>query len=327
VAPSPALRDLNVLFGDGRALDEVKRLALDDKADLETRRAALQALIAARPPDLRAVCEKLLKVRFLNTTAVQGLALFDDPALGVQLAKSYKAFHPSERPAVIETLITRPAFARALLDQMAAGQIPKGDLSAFQARQVQGLGDAAVTERLETVWGKVRESAAEKKAQMAALKARLTPAVLAAADKGKGRVVFQQACASCHKLYGQGADIGPDLTGAGRDNLDYLLENILDPSAVVNADYRMTRFALEDGRVLDGQIKARTPQTVTVQLVKEVVVLRVSDVTAQKPSDQSLMPDGLLNPLTPDQVRDLFAYLMHRAQVPLPAGAATGSGP
>ena len=67
------IRDLGVLFGDGRALDELRRLALDDKGDLETRRAALLSLIDDRPADLRSICEKLLPVRFLNATAARGL--------------------------------------------------------------------------------------------------------------------------------------------------------------------------------------------------------------------------------------------------------------
>ena len=118
------VRELSVVFGDGRALDEVRRLALDEKAGLDARRAALLTLIESRPPDLRAVCERLLRVRFLNATAVRGLALFDDPEIGRSLAANYRAFHPSERPAVLDTLVSRPAFARALLDAMAAGKIP-----------------------------------------------------------------------------------------------------------------------------------------------------------------------------------------------------------
>ena len=92
------VRDLGVVFGDGRALDDLRKLALDDKADLEARRAALKGLIDDRPADLRAICEKLLKVRFLNTTAVRGLALSDDPAVGLSLAKKLSVV-PSLRAA------------------------------------------------------------------------------------------------------------------------------------------------------------------------------------------------------------------------------------
>src|SRR5207247_10029628 len=105
------VRGLAVIFGDGRALDEVRRIALDDRAKVPQRRAALETLIEARPDDLRDICQRLLRVRFLNTTAMKGLTLFDDPDLAQQLARNFNSFHPVERPAVIETLCTRHAFA------------------------------------------------------------------------------------------------------------------------------------------------------------------------------------------------------------------------
>ena len=313
------IRDLSVLFGDGRALDELRRLVLDNKAELETRKAALRGLIEDRPADLRSICEKLLKVRFLNATAARGLALFDDPAIGRTLATSYRSFHPSERPAVIDALVSRPAFARALLDQMAAGSIPKADLSAFQARQIRSMGDPKLAQKLTETWGELRDTSDDKKATIAKLKSRLTPETLASADRGDGRVVFNRLCAACHALYGHGGAIGPDLTGSGRDNLDYLLENILDPSATVNADFRMAVVSMEDGRVLNGLVRAPTDRTITLQSQNESVVLPRKEIERIDPSALSLMPEGQLDPLTPEEVRDLFAYLMHRAQVPLPA--------
>ena len=315
------VRDLGVLFGDGRALDDMRRLALDDKADLETRRAALRSLIDDKPADLRSICEKLLRVRFLNATAVRGLALFDDPAIGQSLAKSYRSFHPSERGSVVDTLVSRASFARALLDQMAGGSIPRGDLSAFQARQVRSLGDPDLTRKLSETWGELRDSPSDKKEAIARLKGRLTPEVLASADPGRGRVVFNKLCASCHALYGHGGAIGPDLTGSGRDNLDYLLENILDPSAVVNADFKMAVVAMADGRVLNGLLRAPTERTITLQSQNEAVVLSRQEIEEIKPSPLSLMPEGQLDPLAPEEVRDLFAYLMKKTQVPLPEGA------
>jgi putative heme-binding domain-containing protein len=315
------VRDLGVLFGDGRALDELKKIALDDKADLEARRSALKGLIEDRPSDLRSICERLLKVRFLNATAVRGLALFDDPAIGQSLAKSYRSFHPSERASVIDTLVSRASFAKALLEQMAGGLIPRGDVSAFQARQVRSLGDPNLSRKLSETWGEFRDSPGEKKQAIGQLKARLTPEVLASADPGRGRVVFNKLCASCHALYGHGGAIGPDLTGSGRDNLDYLLENILDPGAVVNADFKMAVVSMLDGRVLNGLVRSPTDRTITLQSQNESVVLSRKEIEEIKPSPLSLMPEGQLDPLAPDEVRDLFAYLMRKTQVPLPDGA------
>jgi putative membrane-bound dehydrogenase-like protein len=322
------VRELGVVFGDGRALDEVRTLALDERAELDVRRTALLSLIESRPPDLRSICERLLRVRFLNATAVRGLALYDDPAIGRALTGNYRAFHPSERSAVLDTLVSRPTFARALLDAIAAGKVPAADLTAFHARQIRSLGDPALDRRLADVWGEFRDSGPEKRALMTRLKAQLSPAALATADPGRGRVAFNKLCAQCHLLYGQGGQVGPDLTGAGRDSLEYLLENIVDPSATVTADFRMVVVEMQDGRVLNGIVKAQNERTLTLQTQNEVLVLDRGEIEGLKATSASLMPEGQLDPLAATEVRDLFAYLMGRVQAPLPAEPpAEGAGP
>ena len=137
----------------------------------------------------------------------------------------------------------------------------------------------------------------------------LTPDVLAKADKSAGRAVFNLACANCHRLYGQGGEVGPDLTGAGRDNLDYLLDNIADPSAVVSADFRMTVVNLKDGRTLNALIAAKTDRTLTLKTMTETLTVPRADVASLQESALSLMPEGLIDGWKPQQVRDLFAYL------------------
>ena len=298
-------RNLEVLFGDGRALDEVRRLALDGKADLSVRKAALRSLIAAKPADLREVCEKLLKVRYLNAVAVQGLSTFADPKVGKRIGEEHWAFAPDDRPAMVEALASRPAFAAALLHEMSVGTIKRGELTAAQARQIRGFNDPALTKRLAEVWGEVRESPADKAALIARLRADLTPTRLKAADPSRGRAAFAATCASCHKLYGTGGDIGPDLTGAGRKDLEYLLSNVVDPSAVVTKDFQLSIFQLLDGRVVSGVVAGENPQSLTVQTAREKVVIPRADIEKRTQSTSSLMPDGLLQTLTPQQVRDL----------------------
>jgi hypothetical protein len=216
-------RDLSVVFGDGRALEQVKKLALDEGADLAARKAALQTLLENQPADLRAICERLLNVRFLNPVAARGLSRFNDPAVGAKLVKAYTQFHPSERPQLLATLVSRAVFANALLDAVAEKKIPRADLSAFHARQIRGLKDPALDQKLAEAWGELRDSSSDKRQLIAKWKSEFTPAALAAADKSRGRVVFNSACASCHTLYGDGGKIGPDLSGGGRGSLDYLL--------------------------------------------------------------------------------------------------------
>src|SRR5207253_4152391 len=119
--------------------------------------------------------------------------------------------------------------------------------------------------------------------------------------------------------YSEGGKLGPDLTGGGRANLDYLLENILDPSAVVTADFRMSIVDLKDGRVLNGLIAARTERTLTLKTMTEILTVERGEIADIRDSAVSLMPEGLLEALTAEQARDLIAYLMHKSQTPLPA--------
>jgi putative membrane-bound dehydrogenase-like protein len=313
------VQSLDVVFGDGRALDEVRKVALDGKADLNSRKAALQTLIDANVPEMRSVCEQLLKTRFLNTVALKGLIKFDEPAMGKLLAGSYRSFHPSERAYVIEALASRPTFAAELLELLGNGTIPRTELSASQARQIRGFENAILTKRLSEVWGEFRDSPKDKADLMAKLKSEFTPEALSKANRSEGRALFVKQCANCHKLFGQGGEIGPDLTGAGRKDIDYLLSNIVDPSAVVTKDFQMTKFTLTDGRSVNGIVVAETAAAVTVQTEKERQIIPKPDIEQRTASTVSLMPDGLLSQLKPEEIQQLFAYLMSETQVNLPA--------
>ena len=172
-------------------------------------------------------------------------------------------------------------------------------------------------EQLRSVWGEIRVSESGRRAKINQLKQALDRQTLGQADLSRGRVVYDRICSSCHKLHGSGGEIGPDLTGGGRDNLDYLLENIVDPGATVSADFRMVVVAMRDGRVLNGLVKAQTPRTVRLQTQSEALILERSEIEALRPSSASLMPDGLLETLSSAEIRDLIAYLAHPTQVPL----------
>lgn len=311
-------RDLNVLFGDGRALDEVKRIALDKTAPMSARQAALSTLIESRPDDLRRICEQLVGERIINVQAARGLALYDDPKIGEQLVKAYRGFRAPERPQVMSILVSRAGFARALLDAVGAGKIPREDLTAFHVRQIHSLGDADLVRKVTEVWGQLRDSSDEKRARIAELKGQLTDEAMTKADLSQGRALFEKTCAKCHKLYGVGQTVGPDLTGSNRSNIDYVLENVLDPSAVVNKDFRMTILALKDGRVLNGLVTQQTEKTVTLQGLTEKTTIDRDDIEESKLTDLSPMPEGLLQTLLPEQIRDLVAYLRHHSQVKLP---------
>ncbi|MEY3813122.1 MAG: hypothetical protein RL495_1069, partial [Verrucomicrobiota bacterium] len=136
-------------------------------------------------------------------------------------------------------------------------------------------------------------------------------------DQGRGRALYASVCGQCHKLYGEGGALGPDLTGSGRHDLNYLVENIVDPSAVVDAAYYLNVLELKDERVLSGIVGAQSERTLTLRSVGQETVIDRQDITKRETLPISLMPEGLLQAFTPEQQRDLLAYLMGNAQVPL----------
>lgn len=321
-ASQKSMRELEVLFGSGRALDEVRTIALDAKASSDNRRTALRTLIEAKSPDLRKVCESLLSVPALSVAAIQGLATFDDSAAADRIIARYRGLYAHERPAAIAVLASRPSFARVLLNHLgnpaAKFPIPREDLTPVFARQIRSFNDPALTARLAGVWGETRESPAEKQKLIADLKVKLTPDFIRRGDPSRGRAVFASVCASCHKLYGEGGSLGPDLTGSGRHDIGYLIENIADPSAVVAADYTLNVVTLKDGRVLNGLVSARTERTLTLKMLEDAHTIDRDDIVKLEQLPVSLMPEGLLTALSDEQVSHLMSYLMSTAQVPLP---------
>jgi len=312
------IRELSALFGDRRALDQIKEMALNKDADLPGRRAGLQSLIDARADGLRAVCEQLLAVRDLSAVAASGLALFDDAAIADRLLAEWPRLDGAEKPPVLNALLSRPAWTMKMLDAIAAGTFRRTELGVAQARQIRNLRNDALTQRLTETWGAIQDTDdAAKQAAMQGWRKKLNPEALKRASPTEGQRLYLQSCGACHTLYGAGGSIGPDLTGSGRQNLDYLLENILFPSAIVAADFRQTTLTLKDGRSLSGVIRSRNNQAVVIQMIGETATVGLSDIEQQDTASLSLMPEGLLDPLTEAQALDLVSYLMSTAP---PAG-------
>ena len=119
-------------------------------------------------------------------------------------------------------------------------------------------------------------------------------------------------------MFGEGQAVGPELTGSQRSNLDYVLENVIDPSAVVPREYQMVNFGLADERVVGGIVLRETKDAVTVRTVNDTLTIPTSDIVTRKQTPVSIMPEGLFDQMKPDEVRDLVAYLRAKEQVPIP---------
>ena len=310
-----ALHNLALVFGGGRPLEELQAIVANAEGDANARRQAFASLTRQAKPERLAIVRGLVNDKVLGTDARRALAAYDDPSVPKALLQPWPARSEEQQAATVATLAARPAYARALLDAVQAGRVPAGAITPYQARAIRSLNDEALTAQLTRVWGELRDTPEAKKAELEKWTALLTPAVLAQGDAAKGKTLFAAACAACHKLYGEGGQIGPDLTGGDRHKLSYLLENILDPSAIVPADYRMSVFKLKDGRTITGVIPQQTEKVLTVQTPAERLTLEKSQIAEQQQLPMSLMPEGLLAALGEEQVKHLMAYLMSTGPV------------
>jgi putative heme-binding domain-containing protein len=270
------------------------------------------------PPSLAQTAAELLGDRAVDDLAVRALAQAYGDAAAVPLLTAFSRFSPAAQAAAVDALASREASAAALIDALAARRLPRKAVSAFHARQILKFGNPQLTGCLEAAWGRLRESPDDRRRTAAALTDSLTPDRLRTAQLPRGRQLFQSLCASCHRLYGEGGSAGPDLTGSGRQRLDYLIPNLVDPAAEVAADFQLRIVRLKDGSLLSGIPAARTDRTLTLRGLTGETVVALADVASEETSDDSLMPAGLLESLSPDEVRDLMGYLMHPEQVPLP---------
>ena len=325
-SPNPTIRQqaeyVAVKFGDERVMPGLRKTLADRELPLERRQLALDSLLAGKDRPLPGLLQGLLDDPELRLAAINGLAGYDDPKTPAALISAYDKLPEPARQAAIGTLTARAPYVLALLDAIADKKVPRGDLNAFTVRQIANSRDKDVLRRLNEVWGTIRETPAEKTELIAKYRRQLRPEALAGADHQHGREVYNRTCGSCHVLFESGKAIGPDLTGSNRGNLDYLLENVFDPSAVVGKDYQMTQVLTTGGRAIVGLLKEENDTAITLQTPTDLVTIPKDEIERRELSPLSLMPEGQFDQLPPEDVRDLVAYLNSPAQVPLP-----GEGP
>lgn len=136
-------------------------------------------------------------------------------------------------------------------------------------------------------------------------------------DTSLGRAIFSRTCQNCHTLYGMGGKIGPDLTGANRSDVDYLVSNIVDPSAVLAKEYQTTLVETSDGRVISGLLRQESAENIAIQTATDRITIARTEIERRELSLKSLMPDDQLRPFSKHEIRSLFAYLSTRHQVPM----------
>ena len=311
---------LSLIFGDPTALAELRSTLVDPAAPADKREQALAALVQKRDSELVPVLQRLAKDGAIRGAVIRALAAFGDQATPKVILDQYSELTPSEKNDAVATLCSRPAYALAMLDAMEAGRVARADLSSVMIRQLQRLGNNDVNRRLREVWGVIRPPSKDKQALIADYRKKLAPE-LAKADVRHGRLLFSKTCAGCHVLFGEGRKVGPDLTGSQRANLEYVLTNLIDPSAVVGRDFQLTVVETVDGRVLTGVVKFENENSVTLLTANDQVIVPRSDIDQLNQSRISMMPEDMLTKLSAVEIRDLIGYLASPQQVPLPGAS------
>lgn len=307
-------------FGDERVFPAFREWLGSQNQSEDLRRVALNALMDSEDDGVLQVLMGLVpsKEDPLREEVIHALGRFDKVEARALLLEYYTSFSTSERQAAIGALTRYPAAAHSLLLAIGEGMVPRGDLPVVSARQIRQFGLPRLDEALTQHWGAFSESAGDKAEAMEKWKAALGREVLAKANLSNGRRVYNQTCYACHTLFGQGVPIGPDITGANRADLAYVLENILDPSSVVPLDYQLSVFTLKDGGVASGMVRQESETAFTVALPGGTETRVAKEAIKDRQTlPQSFMPEGLLDALSAEDARDLIGYLQSEKQVRL----------
>lgn len=318
-------RFLAVRFGDPRVFPLLRATVTNGKAKMPQRKAAIEILVAGLDKGAADAFRYALDVPPLRLDALRGLALTHDPKTAPAIVGHYPQLSADERKAAIATLAGRPEYAKALLGAIGKGAIERNDLPLHAVRQMLAFNDESIVGLIEQHWGKVRALSADKAKQMAKWKTLLNANYMKTANVQNGRAVYARVCAACHTMHGEGGNIGPDLTGSNRTDLDYVLENVLDPNAIIGADYQLTVFTLKDGRIVSGMVRGENDTAVTVQMADQPTVVAKAQIEERQTLPMSMMPEGLFASIQDSEVRDLIAYLREPRQVLLlEAGVTEG---
>ena len=305
---------LSQIFGDRKAMQRAIAVLKDTSADSKARRSALRSLLTQQNEEASFLLESLLDEPALRLDAIRGYAIVENATAPGVLLWRYGELSPELRRAVVETLATRENYATALLNAVEQKMVSPDEVPAHVRRSLHNI----LKERFVKVFGELRPVAADREKLIARYKKQITPVALASASASRGRNVFKKICATCHLLYGEGGKIGPDLTGSNRANLDYILLNSVDPSYDVPAGYKMVSILTTNGRVVNGVVAEEDGTRVILKTVEQPrLAIAKSDIEERAVSRKSMMPDGQLKAMKPQELFDLIKYLRTTEQVEL----------
>lgn len=298
-------------FGDAEATRRQMDVILDANQPIDARRSALQSVAPRQSDVLRNALADLMEEDAMRIEAIRAVAAYEDEELGQILLERFRNWDLLTRQEAIQTLASRPVYGWMLVEALEKGDMTRADIPAWVARQMRRVVGSGFVE----IWGPIDEMTGDKASQYANYEQ-----LLASSDPGDietGEGIFDRACRACHQMNGQGGLTGPDLTGANRTSIPYLLSNLIEPDEFIQEDYRMVIVTTRDGRTYVGSIVVENDRQLTIRPVGlPNVVLSRADVQSIDVSEESLMPEGLLDRLSETELVDLFTYLQRAPSSP-----------
>jgi putative heme-binding domain-containing protein len=289
--------------------------AQDDKAGEADRIAAAKQLVEFRrsDPATAAALLELLTPR-LSPQLAQGLidaaAKSEAADTGKSLLAALGRVTPANKPAIVQAIVSRGDWTRAMLDAAEKGDFALADLSLDQKQALASHPDRTLRDRarkLLEAGGSLPNADRQK-------------VIDDQGDPVAGKGVFKKACAKCHTHSGEGTKVGPDLTGMAVHPKKELVIHLLDPSRSVEGNYRAYTVLVDDGRILTGLLASESKTTIEILDAegKKHVVQR-DQIEELQQSPKSLMPDGFEKQLTKTELTDLLEFLTQRGKfLPIP---------
>jgi putative heme-binding domain-containing protein len=250
----------------------------------------------------------------IQLAAVAALASADVPEVVPVLLANWSSYTPKVQTAVVDALFSRQNRLPGLLDAAEKGTLSLSSLDANRWRQLDQISDAAMRSRAKLLLAKQSTTASR-----AAVLTRYLTALTLPREAARGKKVFEQQCLKCHKVNGQGFEVGPDLSVTKTRADETLISDVMDPSSVLTVGYRNYDVVTADGRIFNGVLTAETATSVTLRKEEgvEQTILR-KDIDEMSASPISMMPEDLEKLVTPQDVADLLAFL-REAYTPAPS--------
>ncbi len=312
---------LAVSWKDPRGLPAVRQTFRTAGLDPELRLRALQALVATGDTGILESAGAALTtpiVRGPRTSpetaaafpgqVLAALGRLEDPKVAEVVLEAFPKLPPEIQPRAVELLTQRAVWAKQLLVAIGEKKLPAESLNQNQVRKLLATRDKELIAAVSRHWGTIREGRnPDRDAQIAEFRAefRKNPG-----DPHRGQEAFKKVCGQCHKMYGQGEEVGPDITSNGRSSFDQLVSNVFDPSLVIGAAFQARTILTKSGRVVTGLVVEDTPERVVLKLQGgKLEAIPRDEIEEEKNSELSLMPEDLERTLKPQELLDLFAFI------------------